>query len=80
MVPYSLATVARLKIVGANFITVVAPEIVDCWSRFNGIRPYSDKLLDSIDYTAEFQAIAFFSCSVQFKSESEIISIIVNLT
>lgn len=32
------------------------------------------------DYTAEFQAIAFFSCSVQFKSESEIISIIVNLT
>lgn len=33
-----LVTVARLKIVGANFITV-ASEIVDCWSRFNGIRP-----------------------------------------
>lgn len=56
-----LVTVARLKIVGANFITV-ASEIVDCWSRFNGIRPYSDKSLDRIDYTAEFQAIAFFTC------------------
>lgn len=45
-----LVTVARLKIVGANFITV-ASEIVDCWSRFNGIRPYSDKSLDRIDYS-----------------------------
>lgn len=48
-----LVTVARLKIVGANFITVTS-EIVDCWSRFNGIGLRSDKSLDRIDYTAEF--------------------------